>query len=353
MRIVILGDTHFAARNGHQAFHNHFERFYSRILFPYMEKEKITHIIQLGDLFDSRRYISFTSLHRCREYFFDEMVKRDITMDVFVGNHDCALKSSNHINSPHLLLGEYGNIKTYSDPVTVNYDGLDVALLPWVNNNNYDQCMEFVNATPAPILMGHLELAGFEMYRGTIIEHGMPMDKFQKFDMVLSGHYHHRSTRGNITYCGVPTQLTWSDYNDNKGFHVFDTEKRSLEFIVNPYNMFYKIHYNDVDKTMEQIVERDYSMYEGTYVKVVVGQKTNPYWFDMFIDRLEKAGTTDIQVVDDHLNLNLEDDNEILQEAEDTLTILRKVVDGVESTVPKKKLETFLISLYQEAQHHE
>ena len=41
------------------------------------------------------------------------------------------------------------------------------------------------------------------------------------------------------------------------------------------------------------------------------------------IDKLEKSGTVNIQVVDDHLNLNLETDDEIINEAEDTITILK------------------------------
>jgi len=54
-------------------------------------------------------------------------------------------------------------------------------------------------------------------------------------------------------------------------------------------------------------------------------------------------------VVDDHLNLNLEDDSDIVDEAEDTLTILKKVVEGIDSTVSKKELDNFLTSLYNEA----
>jgi hypothetical protein len=73
----------------------------------------------------------------------------------------------------------------------------------------------------------------------------------------------------------------------------------------------------------------------------------------MYIDRLEKAGAIDIQVVEDHLNLNLEDDDDIVDEAEDTLTILRKVVDGIDTSVSKKELDSFLTTLYSEALHQE
>ena len=48
-------------------------------------------------------------------------------------------------------------------------------------------------------------------------------------------------------------------------------------------------------------------------------------------------------------NLNLEDDGDIINEAEDTLTILRKVVDGMDTSIDKKKLDIFLQNLYTEA----
>ena len=94
-------------------------------------------------------------------------------------------------------------------------------------------------------------------------------------------------------------------------------------------------------------------IHKDTMVKIVVKNKTNPYWFDMYVDRLHKAGALDIQIVEDHLNLNLEDDTDIVDEAEDTLTILRKVVDSIETNVQKKDLDSFLTSLYTEALHQE
>jgi hypothetical protein len=69
----------------------------------------------------------------------------------------------------------------------------------------------------------------------------------------------------------------------------------------------------------------------------------------MFVDKIEKAGVLDLQVVDDNLNLQMEDDGDIVNEAEDTLTVLSKVVDQVESRVDKKVLYNFLSSLYNEA----
>jgi DNA repair exonuclease SbcCD nuclease subunit len=241
------------------------------------------------------------------------------------------------------------DIHYYSDPGVVTIDGTDIAVLPWICSGNYEESMEFINKTNAQILFGHLELAGFEMYKGAVNDHGFDSKIFDKFDTVCSGHFHHKSTRGNINYLGAPYEMSWSDYNDPRGFHVFDTETRELEFIQNPLTMFNKVHYHDQDKTLDEIMDMDFDHYAGSYVKLIVHTKTNPYWFDMFVDKIEKAGVLDLQVVDDNLNLQLEDDGDIVNEAEDTLTVLNKVVEQVESRVDKKVLYNFLSTLYNEA----
>lgn len=351
MKVAILGDTHFGVRNDNQAFHDYFERFYADVFFPHLKQHGITHIVQLGDLFDRRKYINFYTLKRSRDYFFDKIVENDMQMDVFVGNHDTYFKNTNEVNSPELLLDDYrNNIRVYSDPIDIMLGDLKVTLLPWMCSDNYDRCIKHINETDSQILFGHLELAGFEMYRGAVSDHGMDAKIFNKFDMVMSGHYHHKSTRGNIHYLGTPYEMTWSDYNDPKGFHIFDTDTRGLTFIANPYNMFQKWFYNDTEWEDQSVIEQqDFATAGNAYVKVVVKNKSNPYWFDLYIKQLEKAGTIDIQIVDDNLNLQLEDDQDIVDEAEDTLTILKNFAAQVSTNVDNNHLNKFLSELYEEA----
>jgi len=197
--------------------------------------------------------------------------------------------------------------------------------------------------------MGHFEIGGFEMHRGAICDTGLEVTVFDKFDMVLSGHFHTRSQKQNITYVGTPYEMTWADHSDIKGFHILDTNTRELEFIENPNVMFHKVWYDDVNKSMAEVIANDYEKYKDTIVKVIIKNKTNPYWFDLFIEKLEKSGVVDMQVVEDHLNLNLEDDSDIVNEAEDTLTILNKYVDQLELATDKQKLENLLRNLYNEA----
>jgi hypothetical protein len=217
-------------------------------------------------------------------------------------------------------------------------------------SDNFDSTIEKIADTDAQVCFGHLELAGFEMQKGTVIDHGYDAKIFKKFDIVLSGHYHHKSTKGNVTYLGCPYEIVWSDYDDPKGFHVFDTETREIEFVPSVLTLFEKHYYDDLGKEREDVILDDYSHLKGKFVKVVVKNKTNPYWFDSVIDRVERAGVADLQVVEDHLHLDLEEDSSIISEAEDTITIIRKFSDqyiGNKEKVPT--LNKLLGDLYIEA----
>lgn len=348
MRVAILGDTHFGARNDSAHFSTFFEKFYKEIFFPYLEQHMIFHVIQLGDVFDRRKYVNFQTLNHCKKYFFDKLNKEYHSW-LLVGNHDAYYKNTNEVNSLDMLLGEYKNINLVTNPTELELEDTNVLLLPWICDDNFGDTMEAVNSTKAQVAFGHLELTGFEMYKGQLMDHGMDPNLFSRFDMVVSGHYHHKSHAKNVTYTGTPYEMTWSDYGDLKGFHIFDTETRELEFISNPFKMFHKLHYDDLNQPVGYINTWDLTDMAGAYVKVIVRNKTNPLWFDSLIDRLEKSGVSDVQVVEDHFHLDLESDDDIVSQAEDTLTILHKYVDQIDSSVNKQKLEALLRTLYSEA----
>ena len=349
MRVALLGDTHFGARGDSPIFHQFFKSFYDDVFFPYLNEHGVDYVVQLGDVFDRRKYINFQTLKNAKEYFFEPLNKGEMKSWLLVGNHDTYYKNTNNVNSLDLILGQYQNINTIHHPYETSFGGVSFLMVPWICPENEKEVFEAIKISKAQVCCGHFEISGFEMYKGAVIDEGLDANIFSKFEFVFSGHYHHRSTKRNITYVGTPYEITWSDYSDQKGFHIFDTTTREVEFIPNPLSMFVKVHYDDLNKTIEDVLLDDFSVYKQTIVKVVVRNKTNPYWFDMFIEKLEKAGVVDIQVVDDHYNLNLEEDKDIINEAEDTLTILNKYISQVNLNTDKQKLENLLRSLYSEA----
>jgi DNA repair exonuclease SbcCD nuclease subunit len=348
MKIAILGDTHFGVRNDHPIFHKHQAKFYNEVFFPYLEENNILHVVQLGDVFDRRKFVNFNTLKHSKQCFFEKL-NQEYSSWLLIGNHDTYFKNTNEVNSPGLVLGEYHNINCVNDPVEIEFDGVDVLLVPWISDDNQQRCFDMINNTKAQVLMGHFEIDGFEMHKGSLHQGGLDRDIFKKFDLVLSGHFHHKSTYGNITYVGTPYEMTWSDYDDQKGFHIFDTETRELMFVPYPSILFHKVHYDDLDKQISDVVNVDFNQYSETFVKLIVRNKTNPYCFDMFVDRLEKAGVYSVQVVDDHFHMDAADDEDIISQAEDTRTILSKFVKQVDDSVNKQSLEKLVMSLYEEA----
>ena len=94
MKIAILGDTHFGARNRNVVIEAWQKRFYEEVFWPYIDKEKIQHVIQVGDWFDSRKWLNIQTLAFQKEMMVIPIQKRDMRLDVIVGNHDIPFKHS-------------------------------------------------------------------------------------------------------------------------------------------------------------------------------------------------------------------------------------------------------------------
>jgi DNA repair exonuclease SbcCD nuclease subunit len=349
MKIAILGDTHHGMRGDSLDFHRYYEKFYSQIFFPYLKENGIDTVFQLGDLFDRRKFINFNSLYLVRKYFFEPLKENNIQFHTLLGNHDVAYKNTLEVNSSSLLLNDYGNITIHSSFDTVNFDGIDVDVVPWICDDNQTDIFNKIKESRSQICFGHFEIAGFEMDRGNICHEGIDKSSLKKYDIVLTGHFHHKSSDGHITYVGTPGEMTWSDYNDPRGFHIFDTDTREFTFIQNPYRMFYKVTYDDTKQDFEYWKQYNYTQHHDTYVKVVVLNKQNPFMFDTVIDNLYKCGISDLSIVEDFSEMSLDQDQELIDQAEDTMTILSKYIDGLQLNVEPDKLKTIMRELYVEA----
>jgi DNA repair exonuclease SbcCD nuclease subunit len=345
LKVAIITDQHFGARNDSIAFLDFFEKFYDNTFFPALDANSIDTVLVLGDTFDRRKYVNFYALDRAKKMFFDKLEERGIRVHMLAGNHDTYYKNTNEVNSPDLLLVEYGNIDVISKPETIVIDGTSICMIPWICPENYQESLDHIKNTKAEVCMGHLEIAGFAMYRGMESHDGLAKETFQKFDLVFSGHYHHRSSDHHIHYLGNPYELTWQDYNDPRGFHLFDLDTRELEFIQNPYRMFERLEYNDKDADP---VDLDALELEQKYVKLVVVNKTDFYKFDKFIQKLYNKGCHEIKIIEDMSEFS---EGEIGEEInlEDTLSVLSHYVDSIETDVDKEQIKTYMRTLYTEA----
>ena len=345
MNVAIITDQHFGARNDSVVFLDFFEKFYRDVFFPTLDQEQIKTVLILGDTFDRRKYVNFYALDRAKKMFFEELARRDIQVHMLAGNHDTYFKNTNEVNSPDLLLKEYDNINVIDTPQTITVDGVDICMMPWICPDNYQVSVDHMNNTKAEICMGHFEIAGFAMYRGMESHDGLSKETFDKFDLVFSGHYHHKSDDGHIYYLGNPYELTWQDFNDPRGFHLFSLSTRKLRFINNPHRMFQRIEYDDKETDPIDLDKLDLT---GQFVKLIVVNKTDYYKFDRFIQKLYNKGCYDIKIVEDMSEFQ---DGELSEEInlEDTLSVLSHYIDSLETEMDKEKIKTYMRGLYTEA----
>ena len=342
MKIAIITDQHFGARKGADYIHNYFKKFYDNTFFPYLEKNKIDTIMDMGDTFDNRRNIDLATLEWSKKNYYDRLQAMGITVHTIVGNHTAYYKDTNEINTVELLLKEYDNVKVYAEPTNINLGGLDILLLPWINEENKLQTLEMMDTTKASVIMGHLELNGFVATRGHTMEHGMDTKVFDKFYRVYSGHYHTRSDNGKIYYLGNPYEMFWNDVKDTRGFHIFDTKTIEHTPVNNPYRLFYNLYYEDTNYKLFDTRE-----YKDKIIKVVVKKKTDQKQFEKFIDKLYNSGIQDLKIIENFV-LNESEDFEV-EETENTIGILNRYIDESEFEGDKTLIKGILQKIYSEA----
>lgn len=342
MKAVILNDTHFGYKADSPIVLEYFLSFFEEQLIPYIKEHDIKTIFHLGDVFDRRKYINFKTLSEVRKRFFEPLEKMGIKVIAICGNHDTYFKNNNNVNSLQEIVSKYSNWEIYSEPTEINLSSGCVALVPWINSENETNVVNFLKETSCSVLLGHLELFGFQSIRGIFIEQGHDPKHFDKFEYVLTGHYHIKSSRDNIHYLGTQYQMAFSDVREPKGFHVFDFAQRTIEFIENPKKLFYTIDYNE-----DELPQLDYSQYKDCYVKVFIKKRTKASPFEKFMDKFYEAGVAELAVKEDVVT------NPELVEVDvhkDTLQLLHEEIGTLEDkSIDKNLLANIVNTAYNTA----
>jgi hypothetical protein len=82
-----------------------------------------------------------------------------------------------------------------------------------------------------------------------------------------------------------------------------------------------------------------------------VEKKSNSFLFETLIEALNKANPIDVTIVEDFTDISLIDANGdgVIDQADDTLSIIDKVVEGMEIDLQKPRLKSILKEIYNEA----
>jgi DNA repair exonuclease SbcCD nuclease subunit len=354
--VAIITDSHFGARSDSLPMQASMRRFYEELFFPALDRHAVKTVLHAGDYGDRRKYVNIGTSNFVDSVYQRPLADRGIEQHILAGNHDIYYRHSTEVNTIEELCRHNANVHVYTTPTEVSIDGCDMLFLPWIVDSNRKASLDAIATTKCSIVLGHLEISGYQMFRGIPNHEGLTAEMFQRFKLVMTGHFHHRTTSDPIVYLGAPYPMIWSDYGDPRGFHLFDTDTHELTYIQNPHSLFVKLFYDDkgkkhdyVQSVVQDILAPD-SAYHDAYIKVVVRTREQPYWYDLVMDALYKVNAQDILVVDD---INIDDTEETEPTSEnpdiDTLTLMKEFVDSLSISCDKDELFAFLQAKYHEA----
>ena len=357
MKLAILTDTHLGIRNNSPAFMNNADEFYNKIFFPTCVNEGVEQILHLGDYYDVRRGTSTLALDHNKKSFIDRLNKVGIPFDIITGNHDCFFKNTNTPNTLETILKNQSElINVISNPEVKEYGSLRIGLVPWICEENSIQSFKFIENAQCDWLAGHFAFNGFINVGTEEINHGHDPSLVDRFDQVLSGHYHKSSSKGNIYYIGSPLQFTWADVDDDKHFLLVDTETREIKRIVNNNTIFKTIRYTD------EIVEGfDFSSCKKHFVQIIVKQSDDDKKMKKFITEVENSDIHHLRIIDNpklvsgmdnDVEESVDDDNiddESFKNIEEIISIYIKQMT-LEDRLDRDVLKNIMMSIHTKAE---
>lgn len=348
-KVILVTDFHFGIHSDSELFLDYQKRFFKEQFFPYLEANKITEIISLGDEFHSRKAINYNTLHFAKEMFFDVISENNYRLKIIIGNHNVFHKFNNEVNSARLLFESNTNIQVIEEPTEIVYDNIKFLLVPWINKNNEHYILKSITETTASYLLGHFEVSDIKLHNNWEFSEGLDHSIIDKFYQVWSGHYHHSIEKDNFKYLGTCWHLNWDDVNYTKGFHVFDTETKELIFIENTIKMYNIIEYKD---SIIDIDNFNYNLYIKSYVRVILNETIVGYTkFDMFIRKLEAVCynvEVDERFYDVVSNSISDTKNETTDDSGSTLDSISSACDDIEF-VDNKALLDYMKGIYIKA----
>lgn len=291
MKVALITDTHFGVRQDRTEFHDNMRLFFSKLFFPTLKERNIDKVIHLGDIIDNRKKLDALTLEFMLEVFLDPLVENNIFVEYLPGNHDIYYRESLKLSAPMILLQRLADIRdhfTIVDRVRSSKFIPNATLVPWLCKENFNDSMRMLTKVPhGNIILGHFEFDGYNFSKLQTATHGQSPTFFAEFKHVYSGHYHHRHTKGNITYLGAPTEHTWINAGDPCGFHIYDTETGEVEFIVNPYTMFEYVEF----------ANGNFELSHPKHIRLVVEDTDSPSDIQNAIKSLEESGAYSVKVV--------------------------------------------------------
>ena len=145
-------------------------------------------------------------------------------------------------------------------------------------------------------------------------------------------------------------EFFWNDCNDNKYFHVLDTETRELTPVRNPITIYEKIYYDH--EKMGNFKFKDMRYLDNKFVKLIVVNKGDAYEFERFVDRIQNQKIHELKVMEDFKEFIGENVGDTVS-VDDTETLVYDYIDNVNTDLDKDRIKKEISALMIEAQQME
>ncbi len=301
MKCAIINDIHYGLRGGKEFFENQLTHFLEEVFFPKIKKDPVDMVVLNGDIYDNRRSILLKTMERSQKELWEPLERLEIPIYVNLGNHDIANTNTLHPNSITPLAKKYENINIIDRPIEHYHN---MFFFPWICEETEEETLILLKKiTKNSVIFTHLDVLGASLSAKVKSKEGYDPKIFSKAKRVFNGHIHLREDMNKKFHIlGCQYQQTWTDYRQQKGFHIYNFETDEIEFVKNPRRIFLKVVYDN------EKLEIDV----GTKRKVPLNDK----FFKAMTDKIVK-----IQVIDAVDRIKLENFLERLGDVTESLTV--------------------------------
>ena len=342
MKISIITDLHLGVRNNSQFFIEKQEDFLYNQFIPYLTENQIDTVWMLGDFFENRKMISTQVLNKAHQ-FLQKLEDLGIHSYFLIGNHDVAFKNTNTVNSLVPVTKAFDKVHLIEKYEVIEFDGLSVGFISWISPEIHSDALKWIMSLDAQYLCGHFEINSFEIIKGVVCSKGIDCAIFERFDKVFSGHFHIRATNGTIQYIGNPYQTNWGEYGYPKGFAVFDTRSKSVEFVDNTTSSYEVLTYDDDI----EIGLFDKEKYSGKIVRVIVNGCKNKKKLEVILDAIGQVSYS-LEVIENKEVIVSDDNQESIPS--DTVQLIQQFLETCKiDHLDKNQLTEIILGIYSEA----
>lgn len=270
------------------------------------------------------------------------------TLYLLVGNHDVAHKNNNQLNSPELLFRYDPNVIVFDQgPETITVEGVEIDMIPWINNNTLGDTLEFISNSSSRVCIGHFDIIGAPFHKGGhVSEDGLHPGVFASYELTLSGHYHTRSYHGkreNLIFIRAGFEYTWADCNDPRGYSFVDTKTLQITDYNWEERMFFRGSYKD------DVLVIDDADFKDKFVRIDFISGDNKK-FEKAIAPITAQHPAEFQVIIKDQDMSSDATEEGINEDEQNPVTV--YIDGISdlNDAKKEELKAYLQQLKREAE---